>query len=145
MTWQIGATMDALVTFLAAIPGIQSVRKGEPTTIPTSVTAFVKVGAMPFQDRQTSDLVKRDGELLVWIGYKVLASTADVEDTLADVVDELQKRFLVERKTGKLGNTVESMELDTLAASAADYAKIGGQEFRLYPLTIKFTQSHTIP
>lgn len=145
MTWQIGATMDALVTFLQTIPGVQSVRKGEPTSIPTTVSAFVKVGAMPFSDRQTSDLVRRDGELLIWLGYKVIGSASDVEDTLADVVDELQRRFLVERKTGKLGGTVDSMELDTAAASAADYAKIGGQEFRLYPVTIKFTQSHTIP
>lgn len=145
MTWQTKATMNALVTFLSAIPGIQAVQKGEPTDIPAAITGFVKVGAMPFSDRQTSGLVTRVGELLCWIGYRVSGSAATAEDTLADVVDELQRRFLDERKTGKLGNTVDSMELDTSAASAGDYAKIGGQEYRLFPFVIRFTQQHTIP
>lgn len=145
MTWQTKATMNQLVTFLTAIPGIQGVRKGEPTDIPTAVTAFIKVGTLPISDRQTSDLARRDGELLVWIGYRVSGAPATAEDTLADVIDELQRRFLLERKAGRLGGTVDSMTLNTDAASAAEYARIGGQEYRLYPLTITFTQQHTIP
>lgn len=148
MTWDIRAAMIELVDLLETIPAltpsgtVHMVNVGEPLTIPSRVSAFVKLGAMPFGPRKTTDLVRREGELLVWFGYRVQGAPADAELTLADVVDTFLEFFLEDRKTLRLGGTVESMDVDTSAASAADYSQIGGQEFRLYPMTIRFVQSH---
>jgi hypothetical protein len=151
MAWDSRAAMLELVELLETIPGLEPqsgvhlVKVGEPKTIGSRVSAFVKVGALPWNDRQTSDLVRRNGELLVWFGYRVQDAPETAELELADIVDAFEELFLTDRKSGKLGGTVESMEMDTSAASAADYSQIGGQEFRLYPLVVRFVQSHTIP
>lgn len=144
MTWQAKATLNALVTFVAAIPGVQSVRKGEPTGLPTAVAAFISIGAHPYNDRTTTGLVRRDGEFWVTFGYRVANAPETIEETLADVLDEFEKRFLDERKTGRLGGTVESMEIDTSPAGAAEYRPLSGQEFRLYPVIIRVVQHHTV-
>lgn len=145
MTWQAGATLDALVTFVATIPGIQSVRKGEPLTLPYAVSAFISVGAHPVADFATSGRLDRSGEFWITFGYRIGDASATAEDTLADVLDEFMRRFFDERKDATpLGGTVEDMELDMSPASAAEYRPMGGQEFRLYPVIVRVRQTHTV-
>lgn len=144
MTWQAKATMNELVTFLATIPGVQAVRKGEPTSYTAQITASVSLGAAPPKDR-TTGLIRRELEFWVTFGYRTDANVALAEDTLADILDALEALFYGERKDATpLGGTVDSMELDTSPASAAEYRPVAGQEYRLYPVIIRVVQQHTV-
>lgn len=144
MTWQAKATLAQLVTFIDGLTGVQSVTKGEPTSYTAAVSASISLGAAPMNDRQTTGNVRRDLEYWVTFGYRTSNNVALAEETLADILDELESKFLVERKTGRLGGTVDSMELDTSPASAAEYRPVAGQEYRLYPVIIRVVQQHTV-
>lgn len=138
------AALDALVTMVGGIAGVQATYKGAPESLSNRVSAYVALGAQP-QGQKAGGLLERNGEMLVVFGYRVKGAEATAEETLADFIDAFTTQFYADRKNGaglfdSATTQVQTGELDMTLARSPEYMALAGQEYRLFPIIVTATQ-----
>jgi hypothetical protein len=144
MSLNLGAPLDALVSMVAGISGVQAVYRGAPESMSNRVSAYVALGGHSIESDEFREL-ERQQRYLVVFGYRVQNAEATAEDTIADAVDAFEMAFFSARAAGTglfatATTQVEDGALDVAGADSPEYAAYAGQEFRLYPLVVTVVQ-----
>jgi hypothetical protein len=139
------AALDALVTMVAGIPGVQKVYSGVPESFDHIFSAYVAMGGQPLITDKATQLVQRETQFLVVFAHKVKGNETPAENTIADALDVFVTQFLYDRANG-VGlfardiTDVLSGDLDVTLAATPEYQISAGQEVRRYPLLVSATQ-----
>lgn len=138
------APLDALVTMVTAISGVQTVFRGAPESLPTRVSAYVTLGGHTIDSDEFHGL-ERVARYLVVFGYRVMGAESTAEATIAAAVDAFEVAFFAARLAGTglfatATTQVEDGGLDVSGADSPEYAVYAGQEYRLYPLLVTVSQ-----
>ena len=143
MAFDTPAVLNAVVTLVQGLTGMQSVTKGVPESLPTRVAAYVTVGPQPENDRTAGGLLRKEGRIRVTFGYRVSGAEATAESDLAAMIDRFMVAYYAARRTNLSGTVTSLGNLDHSVANTAEYEAIAGQEYRRYPVDIPFTQEQT--
>ncbi len=145
MAFRTKAALDALITMVGSIPGVQTVYRGAPESMTNTVSAYVALGGQPIRADRATQLLERQTQFLVVFGYRVKGAEATAENVLSDIVDAFVARFYTDRASGaglfaSAATDVETGELDLTLSSSPEYQVSAGQEYRRYPLLVSATQ-----
>lgn len=139
-----GAALDALVTMVTGVTGMQRVYKGVPESLSNTVDAYITVGGHTIDSEEFGEN-RRDTHFWVVFGYRVHGAEATAEDTLADYIDAFEAAFFTARHggTGLFDHATTGVEdglLDASVADSGDYLAFAGQEFRTWPYLVTVVQ-----
>jgi hypothetical protein len=133
------AQLATLVTGLTSMQG--AAVKGVPKSLAYGVNAYITLGGQELKDI-AGGLRGRWMRYLITFAYRVESAPDDAEDTIADLLDELEAALYADRT---MNSTVESLEADFSGADNPSYAAIAGQEFRRYPVVVTVKQRRNYP
>jgi len=142
MAFQTKEVIPYLEGVLTALPGMQSVQRGEPVDPQSNTNAYILVGGQQPTRKATGGIFQRTGRYLVMFLFRVAGEEDDAEDALADMIDAFEQAILADPTAGGL---VTSLDLNTAPADNPDYRRLYGPEFRVYPLEVIVTQTVRIP
>lgn len=137
------AALNAAKAFLDGL-SIETVI-GVPESFAAGVSAYVADGPRQIRDRGTNDYMEQTQTIFCCIGYRVNGAEANIELALAAKGDEIVRRWVLDRRGG-LGffAVSQSAELDFSIQNDPRYQILAGQEFRIYPFLIRFSQREVI-
>lgn len=134
------SVLDAVVTLLSGLTGMQLVYRGVPESLPARVVAYVTVGPQQEADKAAGGLLSKEGRIRVTFAYRVSGAEATAESDLADMIDRFQVAYYAARRTNLSNAVVSLAKLDHSPATSAEYEVVAGAEYRRYPVDIVFTQ-----
>lgn len=147
MSLDSGAVLDALVTMLGSVSGVQRVYRGAPMSLTNTLCAWVALGGhtIASEEFEVEDTqLEREARFYVAFGYRVSGDESTAEDALADAVDDFELTFYQDRLAGSgvfaSGTGVRDGGLSATLADAPEYWALAGQENRIYPMLIAVTQ-----
>lgn len=128
--------LDALVTLLAGVTGIQQAQAGIVESPPYRFTAGVALGGQgPDWDTFTS--TERRINLYVLLRYRLSGDESTAETVLGAALDDLETQLLADPT---LGGTVAEFTPDFDLADDPEYALEPAKEYRRYPFVLRCVQ-----
>lgn len=134
------AALNAALAFAAGATGFTLVM-GTPESLSTRAGGYVALGAAQPRDVAAGGLIERPVDCHVVLGYRVAGAEAAAELSIAAAVDALTLAFYATDRGLGVG---ESAELDFGLVGSAEYDRIAGQEYRLYPIVVRVIQRHSM-
>ena len=137
MAYDTVAPLNRLEAIVAALPGIEQVYIGVPSSVGPSVIAYITVGPQVFPKRAGQEL-QRAARYRVTFAYAVSGDVAAAERSIAACLDNFIRAILGERAlANSVLRTVEEPDLTIVAD--AEYQNMP-QEFRRYPIDVTVRQ-----
>lgn len=126
---------------VAALPGMQHVYTGIPSSRDTRVTATVTLAGAPITEK-AAGLLRRNGRYLVLFGVRLDGDDAGAETLLAGLIDSFTAAWVNNRllKDGGGNATCLSSTLDFQMADRPEYVLDAALEFRFYPVQVVVVQ-----
>jgi hypothetical protein len=143
------AAINAMVTLVGTITGMQSVRKGVPETFATTASAYVAHGGNRWMPDATQ-VYRAERSLIVGFGYRVSGAETTAEQKVGQFADEFERKILQNRVgsvgavTALLNGSVEHMEPAESLGDDPEYRAMVGQEWRLLPYLVRYHQLEVI-
>ena len=137
------AALNAMKTFLENL-GITTVL-GVPESFTGPVSAYVADGARDMRDRATGNFIEQNQRIFVALGYRVAGAETDIELALATMVDSIVSQWYQDRRNGQgFFAIAQNATLDMSIQNDPRYQIIAGQEFRIYPFLVIYSQREVI-
>ncbi len=141
MTFQARATMTAVREFAAGATGI-TIAIGGPERLTQRAAGYMGLGNAQPRHILSHGLLERWLEFHVVFGYRVRGAEETAELDTCDAVDALTIAFYSSDQT--FGGLGETAELDLSLVGGAEYERIAGLEYRLYPIVVRVKQRHNV-
>lgn len=137
------AALTSVQTFLASV-GLTAVT-GVPESFAGGVSAYAALGPREMRDIGTNDFIEISQGVFIGVGYRVKGAEATIEAALATKLDEITRRFILDRRNSSgMFAVCKNVILDQTLSRDPRYQLLAGQEFRLYPFMVTFTQREVI-
>lgn len=124
--------LNYLYSMTQGLTGMQSVFKGVPLSLPTTVSAYLTVGGQRVYYKAT-DLLQKEQRYMVTFGYSVAGGAAPAEEGMTLLIDRFTYALYADQT---LGDTVHTAELDFTLADEPQYQGIAGANVRRYPIVV---------
>jgi hypothetical protein len=115
---------------------------GTPENLARRAAGYVSLGSAQTVDRAAGGLIERTVECHLVLGYRVKGAEGTAELDVAAAVDAFTVAFYASDR--RLDGAGTSAELDFGLIGGAEYEKIAGQEYRLYPIVVRVKQRQTM-
>jgi hypothetical protein len=97
------------------------------------------------RDRATGNFIEQNQRIFVALGYRVAGAETDVELALATMVDSIVSQWYQDRRNGQgFFAIAQNATLDMSIQNDPRYQIIAGQEFRIYPFLVIYSQREVI-
>lgn len=141
MTFDASGALEA-VRVLAAGSTNFTLGVGTPENLGRRAAGYVTLGSAQPADRAAGGLIERTVDCHLVLGYRVKGAEETAELDMAAAVDAFTLAFYASDRT--LGGAGTSAEIDFGLVGGAEYERIAGQEFRLYPIVVSVKQRQSM-
>lgn len=141
MTFDASAALQAVKELGEGATGF-TLAVGTPESLGRQAAGYVTLGSAQPRDVAAGGLIERATDCHLVLGYRVKGADQAAELAVAAAVDAFTLAFYGSDR--KLDGAGESAELDFGLVGSAEYQRIAGQEYRLYPIVVRVKQRQSM-